>query len=121
MFGFKETVRTEPVDGVYRWNTEAGGWREVFCHDRCKLPVSDHLLNNVLYSVPASQKILLFHYKHQPVNAVGEIIAVHCDSDAEHINVPCGQNSGFLSIKVGCKYIKWFSHTSDQEACQFKI
>ena len=120
LFGFKETIRTEPVDGVYRRNSAAGSWREVFCHDRRKLSVSDLLVNNVLYSVPASQKILLFHYKHQPVNATGEIITVHCDSYAEHINVPCGHSSGFLSIKVGCKYIKWFIHTSDQEACQFK-
>jgi len=44
LFGFKETVRTEPVDGVYRWNAAAGGQREVFCHDRRKLPVSDLLL-----------------------------------------------------------------------------
>jgi len=69
----------------------------------------------------ASQEVLQFHYKHQPVNAVGEIITVHCDSDAEHINVPCGQNAGFLSIKAGGKYIKWFVHTSDQKAFQFKI
>jgi hypothetical protein len=113
LFGFKETVRTEPVDGVYRRNTAAGGWLEVFCHDRRKLQVSDLLLNGVLCSVPASQKMLQFHYKHKPVNAVGEIITVHCDNDAEHINVPCGQNSAFLSIKVGSKYIKWFIHTSN--------
>jgi len=121
LFGFKETVRTEPVDGVYRRNAAAGGQREVFCHDGRKLPVSDLLVNNALCPVPASQKILLFRYKHQPVNAVGEMVTVHCDSDAEHINVPCGQNSGFLSIEVGCKCIKWFIRTSDQEACQFKI
>ena len=106
LFGFKETVWTEPVDGVYRRNTAAGGWREVFCHDRRKLQFSDLLLNDVLCSGPASQKMLHFHYKHQPVNAVGMIITVHCDSDAEHINRPCGQNSGFLSIKVGGKYIR---------------
>jgi len=121
LFGFKETIRTEPVDSVYRRNTAAGGWREVFCHDRRKLPVSGLLLNNALCSVRASQKMLLFHYKHQPVDADGEIISVHSDNDAEHINIPCGQNSEFLSNEVGGKYIKWFVHTSDHEACQFKI
>jgi hypothetical protein len=72
-------------------------------------------------SVPASQKMLQFYYKHQPVNAVGETVAVHSDSVAEHINIPCGQNSGFLSIKVGGKYIKQYIHTSDQKAFKFKI
>ena len=92
LFGFKETIRTEPVDSVCRWNTAAGGWNEVFCHDRRKLPVSDLLLNNVLCSVCASQKMLQFQYKHQPVSAVGDIVTVHCDSDADHINIPFGQN-----------------------------
>ena len=121
LFGFKETVRTEPVDSVYRRNTAAGGWHEVFCHDGRKLPVSNILLNDVLWSVPASQKMLQFHYKHQPINAGGEIVAVHSYSVAECINIPCGQNSGFLSIEVGSKYIKWFIHTSDQKVGQFKI
>ena len=121
LFGFKETVWTEPVNGVYRRNTAAGGWCEVFCHDRRKLPFSDPLLNNVLCSVPTAQKMLHLHYKHQPVNAAGEVITVCCENDAEHINIPCGQNSGFLSIKVVDKYIKWFIDISDHEACQFKI
>jgi hypothetical protein len=49
----------------------------------------------VFCSVPAPQKMLQLHYKHQPVNAVGAKITVHCENDAEHINIPCVKNSGF--------------------------
>jgi hypothetical protein len=43
---------------------------------------------------------LRLHYRDQPVNDVGEIIAVYCENHTEHINTLCGQNAETLYIRI---------------------
>jgi hypothetical protein len=72
----------------------------------CRQPLKTDFLLNITYkfSLYLTGNTLRLHYKAQPVNAVGETVAVYCEKHTEHIDTLCGQNTEIWYVKAGGTY-----------------